>query len=110
MPKIKKYDNDLNISLLDRVLGTNADDDNKTCNYVLGDLVTFMMSQMSEYGFYKIGDYMVDRKGGANTTIETGNILYGVSEGGFAPNEYIIAVALQDNPTLESHVDFKYRG
>ena len=109
MSKIEKYPNDLNISLSDKVIGTNTDSNNATENYVLGDLVTFMMGQMSVNGFYKIGDYMIDRKGGVNTTeILSGNIIYGI--GSLATGEYIIATALQDNPTTEAHLDFKYRG
>lgn len=47
-------------------------------------------------GLFKIGDYMVDRRGGNNGTIKTGNIIYGV--GSFLPSEYIIAIALIDDP------------
>lgn len=57
-------------------------------------------------GLYRIGDYLVDRKGGTNTYIKTGDILYGI--GSLAPNQYIIAEALQDNPTLITHIEPKY--
>lgn len=57
-------------------------------------------------GLYRIGDYLVDRKGGNNTYIKQGDIIYGI--GSLAPGQYIIAVALQDNPTLITHIDPKY--
>lgn len=48
-------------------------------------------------GLYQIGDYMVDRRGGKNTTIKKDNIIYGI--GSFLPTEYLIAVAKKDDPT-----------
>lgn len=107
--KIRKYNNDELITASDRLLGTDEDNSGATKNYLIGDLITFISGQLSEDGFIKIGDYYVDRKGGTNTSeILTNNIIYGI--GNLFPNEYVIAVALQDNPTLEAHFDFKYRG
>ncbi len=56
----------------------------------------------SSTGLFKIGDYMVDRRGGINTTIKAGNILYG--KGSLLPGEFIIAESKQDEPTDYSHL------
>lgn len=58
-------------------------------------------------GLFKIGDYMVDRKGGSNTTIKEGNIIYGT--GAFFDGEFVIAEALQDDPTDDAHFSVKYQ-
>lgn len=59
-------------------------------------------------GLYKIGQYMVDRRGGSNKiNILAGNIIYGI--GNFLPNEYIIAMAKVDNPSSISDLEIFHR-
>lgn len=109
--KIHKYPDNLNIQLSAKLLGTAVNDGNKTKNNVLGDLVTFIQSLNIEGGMYRIQGYYVDRKGGSNTYIASGNIIYGI--GIFAPNEYIIAEAVIDNPSEidnTGHFNVIYRG
>lgn len=63
-----------------------------------GDTIDVLISiSKKPTGLFKIGDYMVDRRGGSNTTeIKAGNIFQGV--GNLSPTEFIHGIALIDNP------------
>jgi len=105
------YPENPNIDLNTLLFGTATNDNDKSVNNRLGDLVTFIQSLSVEGGMYRIQGYYVDRKGGSNTYIAADNIIYGV--GIFAPGEYIIAKAVIDNPSEidnTEHFEVIYRG
>lgn len=56
--------------------------------------------------FIRVGGYLVDNRGVRSTTIKAGNIIYG--KGIFFDGEYIIAEALVDNPSDNSHFKTPY--
>lgn len=52
--------------------------------------------QQKSSGLYKMGDYLVDKKGATVGFIKAGNMLFGI--GDLVPGEFIIATANIDNP------------
>jgi hypothetical protein len=65
-----------------------------------GTIADLLLLTETNDGLYRIGDWLVDRRGGTNTEIKTGDICYGIHSSLFSSG-FVIVKALVDSPTTE---------